>query len=331
MKRILVTGANGFVGQALCSALSQNGFWVRGTIRFQSQDIFNAEIRETIDVVSVGDIGGRTNWMAALEGIDTVVHLAGKAHAVYESAYNKKDVEALRDEYFRVNTAGTEQLARSAAKAGIRRIIYMSTAKVNGEETNEVPFSEEDTPHPQGYYAVSKWEAELSLRKISGETGLEVVILRIPLVYGPGVKANFLRLMKYIKNGIPLPLGSVRNLRSLIYIGNLVDAIVKCIKHPFEANKTFLVSDGEDLSTPELIRRLSEALDKPARLIPFPQSLLSLVFKLAGKSDDMERLTGSLVINSAKIRNELNWSPPYSVGQGLMKTAEWYKANEKNI
>jgi len=278
-----------------------------------------------VDVEVIGDIKNDTDWTQALDNVDVVVHLAARVHIMREKATNPLD------EFRKVNTFGTERLGKMAASSGVKRLIYISSVKVNGEMTENTAFSEDSIPNPRDPYAISKFEAEQKLQSVSSDTGMEFVIIRPPLVYGPGVGGNFLRLMKYIKNGIPLPLGSIKNSRSLIYIGNLVDAIVKCVEHPSAANKTFMVSDGEDLSTPDLIRRLSKALDKPARLILFPQSFLSLVFKLAGKPDDMDRLTDSLVINSAKIRSELNWSPPYSVEQGLKKTAEWYNADEKSV
>ncbi len=317
MKRILVTGANGFIGQALCSELSERGFLVRGAMRFQSRNLLRGKI---VDIVTVGDIGPETDWTKALNGIDAIVHLAGRAHIMREC------IKDSLTEYRRVNTAGTEHLARSAVKAGVNRIVYLSTVKVNGEMTGDVPFSESDIPNPEGYYAVSKWEAELVLHRIVQETGLEIVILRLPLVYGPGVKANFLKLMDSVARRIPLPLAHVNNRRNSIYLGNLTDAIVTCIIHPEAAGQTYLVSDGEAVATPDLIRIIASAMGIKPRLIPLPLFLLRVIGRLTGKIEIVRRLTDSLCINSGKIRRELNWIPPFTIEQGIRETVKWYKS-----
>lgn len=317
MKRILVTGVNGFIGQTLCSELSNRGFLVRGTMRSQSHSLSKGEI---VDIVPVGDIGPETDWTAALNGIDAIVHLAGRAPMMRE---------ILKDplsEYRRVNTAGTEHLARSAVKAGVNRIVYLSTVKVNGEMTGDVPFSESDISNPEGYYAISKWEAELILRRIAQETRLEVVILRLPLVYGPGVKANFLKLINLVARRIPLPLANVNNRRSLIYLGNLTDAIVTCIIHPKAAGQTYMVSDRENISTPELVRIIASAMGIKPRLIPLSLFLLRVFGRLTGKIELVRRLIDSLSINSDKIRRELDWKPPFTIEQGICETVKWYKA-----
>lgn len=223
-----------------------------------------------------------------------------------------------------INVAGTERLARMAAINGVKRFVYVSSIKVNGEGC-EKPFTEHDIPAPDDPYGVSKWEAEQTLHKVADDTGLEVVILRPPLVYGLEVKANFLSLLKLFDRAIPMPLSSINNLRSLICVENLVDAIITCITHPKAVGQTYLVSDGKDVSTPELIRRAAAALGRPARLFPFPPSLMRFVGKLFGKSDAVERLIGSLTIDSSKIRRELGWKPPYTMEQGLKETAEWFK------
>ncbi|MEW6117620.1 MAG: SDR family oxidoreductase [Nitrospirota bacterium] len=311
--KILITGANGFVGRALCKVLFDAGLSVRGAVRKRE----NASSFHD-DLISIGDIGRDTKWEEALQGIDTVVHLAARVHVMKDASLDSLG------EYRRVNAEGTYRLARKAAESGVRRLVYVSTIKVNGEQTNNIPFTESDEPNPQDAYAISKLEAEQSLREIAQKTGLEVVVLRPPLVYGPGVSANFFKLLELIDAGIPLPLGRVRNSRSLIYIGNLVDAIVRCVQHPSAANKVFLVSDGEDLSTPELIRRLASALNKPAHLVPFPSSLLRLAGAITGRSDEIKRLADSLRIDNSKIRTELNWTPPFTVDEGLKHTAEWF-------
>ena len=317
MKRILVTGANGFIGQALCSELSKRDFGIRKAVRSQRKNLLH---RETDDIVTTGDIAAEPDWTAALNGIDTIVHLAGRAHVMNECVKNPST------EYRRVNTAGTEHLARSAVKAGIRRIVYASTVKVNGEITKQMPFSEADIPNPEGYYAISKWEAELALHRIAQETGLEIVILRLPLVYGPGVKANFLRLLGLINRRIPLPLAMMTNRRSLVYVCNLVDAIITCINHPNAAGQVYMVSDGEDVSIADLIRIIASAMEITPRLMPLPVFLLRAVGRLMGKSDIVRRLTDPLSVNSDKIGKELNWRPPFTLEQGIRETVKWYKS-----
>jgi len=230
----------------------------------------------------------------------------------------------LLSEFRYVNTAGTEHLARAAARAGIRRLVYASSIKVNGEQTTKVPFTEDDESAPGDPYAISKWEAEQALQRTSADSGLEIVVVRPPLVYGPGVKGNFLRLIHWVDKGIPLPLSKVRNRRSLIALDNLVDVLMRCIESPRAAGQTLLVADGEDLSTAELIRWLAEALGRRARLFPFPPSLLRLAAKLLGMEDVTSRLLGSLVVDTSKVKKLLNWDPPVSVRDGLQQTVRWY-------
>ena len=227
-------------------------------------------------------------------------------------------------EFRRVNTEGTAKLARDAAEAGGKRLVFISSIKLNGEET-ETPYIEESSTHPKDPYGISKWEAEKALRKIEAETGLEVVIVRPTLVYGPGVKANFLNMMKIISKSIPLPLASIQNKRSLIYVENLVDALAVCATHPAAAGQTYLVSDGEDVSTSELISRTAAALGVRARLLPFPVFVMRLFGKLTGRSATVNRLTGSLAVDSSKIRRELGWKPPFTMEEGLQDTAQWFK------
>ena len=231
-------------------------------------------------------------------------------------------------EFRRVNVAGTEQLAMMAEKAGVRRFAFLSSIGVNGNITHDLPFIEKDKPRPYNPYTLSKFEAEQVVLRITSETGMEVVVIRAPLVYGPEVKANFLGLFKIVDRGIPLPLASINNHRSLIYLGNLVDAITSCINHPKAAGQTYLVSDDEDVSTPELIRRVAAALGRPARLFPFPPSLMRFAGKFLGKSDAVDRLVSSLTIDRSKIRRELGWKPPYTMEEGLKETGEWFKQRE---
>jgi nucleoside-diphosphate-sugar epimerase len=313
---ILVTGASGFVGRTLLPLLQSAGNRVRGAVR--REHLFPGGVESCV----VGDVGPATDWHEALTGMDAVVHLAARVHVMHDA--ESDPIAAFRA----VNVAGTEHLARSAATAGVRRFIYLSSVKVNGEATTEQPFREMDAPAPEDAYGVSKWEAELALHRVALETGLEVAIIRPPLVYGPGVGANFLRLVRALDRGLPMPLGSLSNRRSLIYVGNLVDAIIACLENPAAAGKTYLVSDGEDLSTPELVRGIASALDRPARLIPVPPALLRLGGRLLGKGKEVDRLLGSLTVDSGAICSDLGWAPPFSLTQGLEATAGWYRQQQ---
>ncbi len=313
---VAVVGANGFIGSALTHKLCEKGYDVKGIVRSKERTL---NPNNHLEIIAVGEINGDTNWNDALKGIDVVIHLAARVHKLNDASVNPLA------EYRRVNTEGTQRLAEVSAEAGVKRLIFISTIKVNGERTTGDAFAENHLAHPQDPYAISKWEAEQVLHRVAKYTGLEVVIIRPPLVYGPGVKANFLSLFKIVDRGIPLPLASIKNRRSFIYLGNLVDAIVTCATHAEAAGQTYLVSDGEDVSTPELIRRVADALGKTAQLFPFPPALMKLAGKLTGKSDAVERLVSSLTIDSSKIRHELNWTPPYTMDQGLKETAEWFK------
>jgi nucleoside-diphosphate-sugar epimerase len=313
--RILVTGASGFVGGALCGELMQRGYSVRAVVRNGAKPI---DIDcETAKVVG---ISADTDWQDTFCNVHTVIHLAARVHVMSEAALDPLD------EFRKVNLVGTIHLARAAEASGVRRLVYVSSIKVNGEETNvDKPFVETDIPSPQDPYGVSKWEAEQALYELARETGLEVVIVRPPLVYGPKVKGNFLQMLFVLAKGLPLPFANVRNLRSLIYVGNLVDALITCAVHPSAAGQTFLLSDGVDISTPDLLRQLGGALGSCARLFYCPQVLLKLAGRLVRKSEQIDRLVGSLRVGSGKIRLELNWTPPYSLKQGLQATADWYR------
>ena len=302
--RVLVTGPTGFVGGALCADLAACGHVVIPAVR--------RECGLPGEVV-VGDIGPSTDWRGALQGCDAVVHLAARVHMMRET---ERDSLAV---YREANTEATLNLARQAAQAGVNRFIFVSTIKVNGEG-REAPYRETDAPAPEDAYAISKWEAEQGLRRIANETGLEVVVLRPPLVYGPGVKANFLRLVRLVETGWPLPLGAIRNRRSLLYLGNFVDAIRLCVEHPAAAGQTFLIDDGEAVSTPELIRRLAHAMGRPAHLLAVPIGLLEFAGALLGKRAAVARLTGSLFVDSSLIRARLGWTPPYTMREGLDAT-----------
>lgn len=314
--RILVTGASGFVGQALCRALLQDGFEITVTSR---KDQLSGLGWNT---VRVGDMDGNTDWREALAECTSVVHLAARVHVM-----NEKEGDSLVA-CRAINTHGTLNLARQAQKAGVKRFVFMSSIKVNGEGRC-LPYVESDPPAPKDPYAISKWEAEQALRGISGEDGMEMVILRPPLVYGPGVRANFLRLLSIAYLGLPLPLGALNNRRSLVYVGNLVSAAQACLMHPAASGQTFLVSDGEDVSTTELIRRIGMTLGRPQRLWPMPEALLRAMGHLTGHSEETGRLLDSLVVDSSKIRQALDWCPPYTLGQGLAETAAWFLRNKQ--
>jgi nucleoside-diphosphate-sugar epimerase len=309
-QRVLVTGANGFVGRQLCAELIRREYPVKAAVR--TPDGLNAVEQAAV----VGQIDGRTDWTQALDGVDVVIHLAARVHVMKEAAADPLA------EFRKVNVQGTEHLARQAASAGVKRLVYVSSIKVNGEETTgRLSYTEQDEPMPQDPYGVSKWETEQVLHRVAAETRLEIVVVRPPLVYGPNVKGNFAQMLKALRYGVPLPLASVHNQRSLVYVGNLVDALIVCAGHPEAAGQTYLVSDGEDVSTPELLRQLGSAIGHPARLLPCPAALLKLAGRLVGRSDQMDRLLGSLQVDSGKIRRKLNWTPPYSLQQGLSATA----------
>ena len=322
--KYLVTGANGFVGKALCPALQHRGYEVRAAHRSSLPEKAQAE-------VVVGPIDDRTDWTAALAGVEVVIHLAARVHIMHD------DVADPLAAFRQVNVSGTEHLARSSAASGVKRLVYVSTIKVNGERTSclaaptvrplpaNSAFTETDQSNPQDPYGISKWEAEQALHRVAQDTGLEVVIVRPPLIYGPGVKGNFVQMLAVIARGIPLPLASINNLRSLLYVENLVDALINCAIHPAAAGQTYLLCDGEDISTPDLLRRLATALGMPPRLFPCPPALLKLAGKLTGKSEQVERLLGCLQVDSGKIRRDLNWQPPYTLQQGLQATADWYR------
>jgi len=311
---ILLTGATGFVGSALAKrlSLSEAAFHVVAATRKADADLPNGVVP-----IHIGDILPTTNWQAALQGINTVVHLAARVHVL-----NDKSPDSLSN-FLQLNAQGTANLARQSAIAGVQRFIFLSSIKVNGELTQPgQAFTAEDVPAPEDPYGVSKYEAESLLRQIASETGMDVVIIRSPLVYGSGVKANFNSMMRVLLKGIPLPLAAVtNNRRSLVALDNLVDLIVTCMNHPAAANQTFLVSDGEDLSTADLFIRMGQALTTPARLFYVPTWLLKLGALALNKSSIYQRLCGSLQLDICKTRNVLAWHPPVSVDEGLKRAA----------
>lgn len=300
--KILVTGAEGFIGRELVEVLKQNGINVVAATRGLKHGFF-----------ATGDISSTTDWRSGLKGCDVVVHLAARVHQGNERAADP--LLAFRQ----VNVDGTLNLARQAAEAGVRRFLFLSSIKVNGEATRiGHPFTVDDVPSPQDAYSISKWEAEQNLRKMAFDTALEMVFIRSPLVYGVGAKGNFASMVNCLARGIPLPLGAViHNRRSLVSLGNLIDLIVTCLDHPAASNRTFLISDGEDLSTADLLRRLAIAMGKPARLFSVPPSWLQVVASLVGKPDIARRLLGNLQVEISYTCRTLRWTPPISVDQGF--------------
>jgi len=316
--KVLVTGATGFVGTALLKRLVREHSTVRAvTLEGENADHLPASVERAV----VSPLPNATGYAERLLGMDVVVHLAARVHIMNEHVADPLE------EFRKVNVAGTEQLARKAAAAGVRRLVFMSSVKVNGEG-KPTPYTEDDLPTPEDPYGVSKREAEDVLRKVAKETGLEAVIIRAPLVYGPGVKANFLQLMRTVWRGIPLPVGGIHNHRSLIGLGNVVDAIIAGATNPKAAGKTFLVCDGDDVSTPELVCRIAAALGRPARVFSVPLPLMRLAGTMTGRRAAVARLTGSLTVDAGKIRRELGWKPPFTMEQGLSETAEWFRAAE---
>ena len=318
MLSLLVTGANGFVGRSLCAELFQQGYAVRATVRSANVRIDDYE-QEIVDSIDSG-----TEWVAVLRGVNIVIHLAARVHVMKDTA-----IDALA-EFRRVNVDGTLNLARQAVEAGVQRFVFISSIKVNGEGTLlRQLYTAEDQPAPVDPYGISKREAEDALLQLARETGMEVVIIRPPLIYGPGVKANFQSMMRWLDKGIPLPLGAIHNRRSLVALDNLIDLIVTCIHHPAAANQIFLASDGEDLSTTELLQRMAAALGKKAWLIPVPESILMWGASLLGKQAMAQRLCGSLQVDISKTRDLLGWKPPVSVDEALRKTAQYFLKSHK--
>lgn len=304
---VLVTGANGFVGSALVKFLVAT---VSYSVRTATRDAVSS--RSEVRAFAVGDIDGATNWSAALDDTDIVVHLAARVHVMRDTATNSMA------EFRRVNVQGTLALAEQAALSGVTRFVFLSSIKVNGEEG---AFSESDIPAPLDDYGISKLEAENGLRKIALRTGLQVIIIRPPLVYGPGVKANFRSLLRMVTRGVPLPLAAVHNKRSFVSVDNLVAFIGATLTHPQAANETFLISDGHDLSTPELIQGMARAANRTARMFSVPVSLLQAAATLTGRRDMLQRLVGSLTVDINKARNQLGFTPPVTVSEGLRRTA----------
>lgn len=310
--KVLVTGASGFVGEALVfKLLVDKKFAVvasaRGVPRLQG-----------LCPIVLFDVS-EPNRLPVLEGVSVVIHTAARVHVMNETA-----ADALA-EFRKINVEGTLRLAKHAAESGVKRFVFISSIKVNGECTLPgKPFTADDVPAPAEPYSISKHEAETALKQLSSETGLEVVIIRPPLVYGPGVKANFLSMLRWLSKEVPLPLGAIHNQRSLVAIGNLVDLIITCIEHPAAANQTFLVSDGQDLSTTQLLRRLTTALGKKNRLLPVPQQLLILAATIVKREAVAQRICGTLQVDIEKNHELLGWRPPVNMDTALRRTADHF-------
>jgi len=307
--RVLVTGASGFVGTALCRELLARGHTVRAAVR---RLIPPGTVPPRLHQILVPDIAAEFDRRALVDGVGTVVHLAAIAHRSNQ----------IEGELRRVNCDAAVRLAQAAAG---RRFVFLSSVKVHGEDSGSGTYAEDDALNPQDSYGRSKLEAELALNETAARNGIELVIIRPPLVYGPEVKANFLRLIGWVDSGLPLPFASVRNRRSLVYVGNLVDAIARFAEHP-AARGPFLVSDEESVSTPELVSRIARALERPARLFPAPPVLLRAAGMIAGRRDEARRLTGNLAIDSFRARRLLDWRPPYTLDAGLAETARWFRS-----
>jgi len=309
--RILVTGASGFVGTALCRELLARGHSVRVAVR---RSIPPGAALPDLHQILIPDIAAEFDRRALVDGVDTVVHLAAIAH---RSGCSEAEMR-------RVNCDAAVRLAEAAAEL-VRRFIFLSSVKVHGEDSGSGTYGVGDALNPEDSYGRTKLEAEQALTETAARSGMELVMIRPPLVYGPEVKANFLRLLGWVDSGLPLPLASVRNRRSLIYVGNLVDAIARCAEHP-AARGPFLMSDEETVSTPELVSRIARALDRPARLVPVPPVLLRVAGMIAGRRDEIRRLTGNLAVDSSKARRLLDWRPPYALDEGLAETARWFRS-----
>lgn len=312
MTRVLVTGATGFVGRHLCAQLAQAGFRVRAALR--TDGVLPAGVAEKI--VS-GDITGATRWDMALEDVDLVVHTAARAHVLHDTPSNSAP-------YVATNVDGTQALAAAAAQCGVRRFVYLSSVKVNGEGGTRRPYTASDEPRPQDAYGTSKWLGEQRLWTVAAASAMQAVVVRAPLVYGAGVRANFLRLLRWIDQGRLLPLATLDNRRSLVSVWTLCDLLIRALEHSAAVGCTWMVSDGEDVSTPQLVRRIAHLMGRRARLVPAPLALLRVAGALLGKGAEMRRLCDSLTVDIGPTRERLGWSPPMTMGDALARTVRWY-------
>ncbi|MFW3895899.1 UDP-glucose 4-epimerase family protein [Pseudomonas bharatica] len=312
--RVLLTGASGFVGKAVMERMSKDGTELIVPLRRPA-----AQLPVGVSSYIFDDLADERAWPQDQNSVDTVIHCASRVHVMNEVAADPLA------EFRKVNVQSTLAFAQRAARAGVKRFIFISSIKVNGEGTSQGrPYRADDTPAPSDPYGVSKQEAEEQLRQLGADTGMEIVIIRPVLVYGPGVKANFLNMMRWLDKGVPLPFGAIHNKRSLVALENLVDLIAVCARHPGAANQTFMVSDGHDVSTTELLKSMGRALGRPARLLPVPSSLLVMAANLLGKRSLSQRLCGSLQVDISETRRRLDWTPPVSLEKALSDAAEYY-------
>lgn len=309
----MISGANGFIGQFLCLQAASKSYRVTALTRRPWK--FSSGIENLV----LDDLSNVASIRSVLEEVGVVIHLAARVHVMNESTRDSLGL------YQKINVENTLALARVAAESGVKRFIYLSSAKVNGEETNvHKPFTADDVPAPRDPYAISKLEAEISLLALGRQTGMEVVIIRPPLVYGPGVGANFARMMRWVLLGIPMPFGSISNKRSMVALENLANLILICVSKPAAANQVFLVSDGEDISLPQLLRKMAAVLGVPSRIFPFPVSFLWITAKMLGRKNVVQRLCGSLQLDISKTKKLLGWEPPASLDKSLSEVARWY-------
>ncbi len=314
--RVLVTGANGFVGTRLCRDLLASGHEVVAAVR--KPDLAPPGTRP----FRIEELGPRTDWSGALEGVRRVIHLAARVHVM------RDDAQDPLTEHRRINTEGTRALGEAAAASGVQRFVFVSSVKVNGEATARgARFHPDTPPAPVDPYGIAKWEAERALREIEARGKLQVVVVRPPLVYGPAVRANFRALLRLCRMGVPLPFGAVDNRRSLVFVGNLSAALCTAATHPAAAGRTYFASDDADLSTGELVRRIGQAMGKTIRLLPVPTTWLRLGARALGRGDMIERLVGSLCVDAGPLRRELGWCPPFPVDSALRETTDWYLAS----
>ncbi|SON50951.1 UDP-glucose 4-epimerase family protein [Vibrio tapetis] len=320
-KGCLITGANGFLGKQLVQSLGNKYSLVKSAVRVCDENITLSE-----NVQEVGSINGSTNWQSALTGVDVIIHTAARVHVMSDESSDSLA------EYRDVNTLGTLNLARQAIDSGVKRFIFISTIKVNGESTLlGAPYTSTDIPAAEDFYGQSKAEAEEKLLELASKSDLEVVIIRSPLIYGPEVKANFASLLNLVNRGVPLPFGCITsNKRSLVYVNNLVDLVITCIEHPQASNQIFLVSDDHDVSTSEMVRQMAKSLGKPQWQLPVPKCCYNLMGNICGKKDIIDRLLGSLQVDISHTKEVLGWRPPYSFEDGFNDTAnEFLKSRKK--
>jgi UDP-4-keto-D-QuiNAc 4-reductase len=317
MSVVLVTGANGFIGRELCECLSREGHEVRAALRKPGSSPAGAT-----HTTVVGEIGGGTDWRAALRGVEAVVHCAGRAHVM-----SARDAHASR--YVETNVRGTEWLARACLEAGVRRFVFLSSIKVNGERTSGGSFSPADQPDPRDPYGESKLAAERILAAIAANSAMQTVVIRMPLVYGPHVRANFLRLLRAVERGMPMPFARVKNARSLVSVWNLCDLIERLLHEGAPSRAVLMVSDGEDLSTAELLKRIAAPMNRPLHIVSVPVSLLRAAAVLTGRADLFERLCGSLTVDISATRRLLGWTPPVSTEEGLARTVRWFMSGAR--